>query len=92
MKKVLIAIISYVVFLLLYFLQTNFFSSFTIAGIAPNLFVIFIVFLGLFSNHYFSLGAAVIIGLTIDFEIGKGSVRSNSDNAYSSKCNIFIFR
>lgn len=74
MKKVLIGVITYIVFLLIYFLQANFFSNFTIAGVAPNLFVIFIVFLGLFSNNYFALGVAVIAGLTIDFEIGKGSV------------------
>ena len=90
MKKVLIGIIAYLVFLLIYFLQANFFNNFTIAGVSPNLFVIFIVFLGLFSNHYFAMGAAVIAGLTIDFEIGRGSVRSNGNNAYNSKCNCII--
>ena len=74
MKKVLIGVISYIAFLIIYFLQANFFSSFTIAGISPNLFIIFAIFLGLFTNHYFALIMAVIMGLTIDFEVGRTSV------------------
>lgn len=74
MKKVLIGAITYVAFLIIYFLQANFFNWFTIAGISPNLFIIFAIFLGLFSNHYFALIMAVIMGLTIDFEVGRGSV------------------
>lgn len=74
MKKVLIGAITYVAFLIIYFLQANFFNWFTIAGISPNLFIIFAIFLGLFSNHYFALIMSVIMGLTIDFEVGRASV------------------
>ncbi len=71
MKKVGIGIITYLVFIILYFLQTNFFSWFTIGGVSPNLFIIFAIFLGLFTNNYFAIVMSVIMGLTIDFEIGK---------------------
>lgn len=71
MRKALIGVITYFVFLIIYFLHANFFNWFTIAGISPNLFVILVIFLGLFSSNYFTLIMSVIIGLTIDFEVGK---------------------
>ena len=66
MKKTLIYIALLIVFFLIYFLQANFFSSFTIAGIKPNLFIIFMLFIGLFSSNSFSLSIGVIGGLLID--------------------------
>ena len=48
MKKA-IAIISLIIaFFVIYFLQTNFFTWFTIGGIMPNLFIILVLFIGLF--------------------------------------------
>lgn len=67
MKKFLLGILTYIVFLILYFIQTNFFSWFTIAGISPNLFIIFILFLGLFTDNIFSVVLALISGITLDF-------------------------
>ena len=61
----------YVVFIILYFIQTDFFSWFTIAGISPNIFIIFILFLGLFTNGAFSTIMAIITGITLDLVIGK---------------------
>lgn len=71
MKKVISIIYLIITFFVIYFLQTNFFTWFNIAGIMPNLFVIFIIFIGLFvgKNEGFILGVA--FGLCIDFLIGK---------------------
>ena len=67
MKKFLLGILAYVIFLILYFIQTNFFSWFTIAGITPNLFIIYILFLGLYTDNIFSVVLALITGITLDF-------------------------
>lgn len=71
MKKVVIGIITYFVFLIIYFLQSNFFSWFTIAGVSPNLFVMLILFLGLFADGAFAMIMGVIIGFTLDSVIGR---------------------
>ena len=67
MKKFFLGILAYIIFLILYFIQTNFFSWFTIAGISPNLFIIFILFLGLFTDNIFSVVLGLITGITLDF-------------------------
>ena len=74
MRKTLIGVITYLTFLIIYFLHANFFNWFTIAGISPNLFVILVIFLGLFSNNYFTLVMSVIMGITVDFEVGKQAI------------------
>ena len=71
MKKIAIVICLILCFFLIYFLQINIFSSFTIAGISPNLFVIYILFIGLFGNQILGISFGVIIGLIIDFIYGK---------------------
>lgn len=71
MKKVLIVVSMIITFLIIYFLQANFFSWFTIAGVKPNVFVIFIVFLALFSNKEISITFSVISGIFLDAVIAK---------------------
>ena len=71
MKKLLIGIITYLVFLLLYFIQADFFSWFTIAKVSPNLFVMLILFLGLFASGPFAMIMGLITGLSLDLIIGK---------------------
>ena len=71
MKNFLIGLISYAIFLVIYFLQANFFDWFTIGDVTPNLFIIFAIFLGLFTNNYFTMIMSIIMGITIDFEIGR---------------------
>lgn len=71
MKKILIGIITYLVFLLLYFIQADFFSWFTIAKVSPNLFVMLILFLGLFASGPFAMIMGLLTGLTLDLIIGK---------------------
>jgi rod shape-determining protein MreD len=71
MKNTLIVIGMIIIFLILYFLQINFFNWFTIAGISPNLFVIFILFISLFAGKRVGISMGVIIGLCLDFFLGK---------------------
>lgn len=71
MKKVVTIIVLILVFLILYLLQSNFFNWFTLAGIQPNLFVIFILFIGLFAGKYVGAGMGIACGLLLDVFIGK---------------------
>ncbi len=71
MKKFLLGVLMYIIFIILYFIQADFFSWFTIAGVSPNIFIIFILFLGLFTNNLFSTTLAVLGGITLDLLIGK---------------------
>lgn len=58
-------------FFIIYFLQANFFTWFTIAGVMPNLFVIFILFVGLFAGKKIGLVLGIILGFYIDTIIGR---------------------
>lgn len=71
MRKFLLGVLMYIIFVILYFIQADFFSWFTIAGISPNIFIIFILFLGLFTNGLFSTAIALVTGITLDLLIGK---------------------
>lgn len=69
MKKVLINFILVILAFILYFLQSNFFSWFTISGIKPNLFVIYILFIGLFGNRSLGVIYGAVVGLILDLLI-----------------------
>lgn len=71
MKNTLIVIGMILLFLILYFLQINFFNWFTIAGISPNLFVILILFVGLFAGKRVGIPLGLVVGLSLDFFISK---------------------
>ena len=71
MKKLISIVGIIIVFFLLYFLQSNFFSWFTIAGIKPNLFVIFILFIGLFATKKMGLIFGFLFGIFLDIVIAK---------------------
>lgn len=70
MKNVVVAIVSFIVFLTIYFLQINFFSWFNLAGIKPNLFVVLTLFLGLYAGDKMGLAMGIIFGLFLDLTIG----------------------
>lgn len=70
MKKTIINISLILTAILIYILQANFFTWFNIAGIMPNLFVIFILFIGLFGNRTMGTIYGLIVGLILDFVIG----------------------
>ena len=71
MKKTITIICIFLVFILIYFIQTNFFSWFTIAGVKPNLFIIFALFLGLFMGQTYGAIIGSILGIILDLFIGK---------------------
>ncbi len=71
MKKTITIIGLAMTFLIIYFLQANFFSWFTIAGIKPNLFIILVLFISLFIGMKYGIGFGLIFGLFLDIVIGK---------------------
>lgn len=70
MKKILAIIALIITFFIIYFLQTNFFTWFTIAGVMPNLFIIFIIFIGLFIGKKVGFIFGIIIGIYLDAVLG----------------------
>ena len=70
MKKTIINTVLIITIFVIYFLQANFFNWFNIAGIMPNLFVILVLFIGLFSNRTMGSIYGIVIGLIIDLIIG----------------------
>lgn len=70
MKKTIINISLILTVILTYFLQSNFFSWFNIAGVMPNLFVILILFIGLFANRAMGTMYGLFVGLILDLIIG----------------------
>lgn len=71
MKKAIVIICLFIVFLITYFLQANFFSWFTIAGIKPNLFIILTLFISLFLGMKYGIGFGAFFGLFLDIVLGK---------------------
>lgn len=71
MKKIIINVLFVITFFVLYFLQLNFFSWFKIAGVMPNLFVILVFYIGLFSGRGMGLTYGIIFGLILDLLIGE---------------------
>ena len=70
MKKLTINICLILTAFIIYFLQSNFFNWFTISRVMPNVFVIFILFIGLFSNRITGIVYGVVIGGILDLTIG----------------------
>ena len=70
MKKLTINICLILTAFIIYFLQSNFFNWFTISRVMSNLFVIFILFIGLFSNRITGIVYGVVIGGILDLTIG----------------------
>lgn len=71
MKKFLIHILLMVTCLILYLMQTIFFTNFTIAGVMPNLFVIFMLFIGLYMGRSMGIIYGIMYGIFIDLWMGK---------------------
>lgn len=71
MKKIIINISLILAFILIYFLTVNFFSWFKIAGVMPNLFVIFVLFIGLYTSRHTGIFYGVFFGILLDFFLRK---------------------
>lgn len=66
MKKFFINLALILIGFVIYFLQSNLFNWFTIAGVKPNLFVIYILFIGLFGSRSMGIVYGSIIGIFLD--------------------------
>lgn len=71
MKKVIINVVLVITFIIIYLLQTEFFSWFTIYGVMPNLFVILVLYIGLFMGHSIGITYGIVFGILLDILIGK---------------------
>lgn len=71
MKKTVTILCIILVFFLIYFLQVNFFTWFNIAGIMPNLYVILVLFIGLFMKRKLGVVFGFSFGLYLDIILGK---------------------
>ena len=70
-KKAIISIVLILIFFIIYFLQSNYFTWFTIAWIKPNIFVILALFIGLFLGMKYGLCFGIIYGFFLDSLIGR---------------------
>ena len=71
MKKFKSFLILLLLFLIIYFLQFNFFAWFNIRGIMPNLFVVFTLFVGIFIGQRIGIAVGLFVGIVVDVIIGK---------------------
>ena len=71
MKKTLAIVFLILTFFIIYFLQSNFFIWFNIAGIMPNIYVILVLFIGLFVKRKAGLICGLGFGLYLDIVLGK---------------------
>lgn len=62
----IISLILLITFFIIYFLQANIFPFITISGVVPNLFVMFILFIGLYGNSFLAITFGVLCGFWID--------------------------
>ena len=62
---------------MIYFLQANFFMWFNIAGVKPNLFIVFILFIGFFIGNKLGFAFGLILGILLDLFIGKSLKLAN---------------
>lgn len=60
-----------ITFYVLYFFQINFFNWFNIAGVKPNLFIVLILFIGLFIGRNVAIPFGFICGIYLDLLTGK---------------------
>ena len=71
MKKFLIYISLVFVFFIMYLLQISIFTSYTIAGVMPNLMIILMLFIGLYMGRSKGIVFGILFGIFIDIWIGR---------------------
>ena len=71
MKKFFIHIGIILTFIIIYLLQSIFFTGFTIAGVMPNLFIILMLYIGLYMGRMTGFTYGIIFGIFIDIWVGK---------------------
>ncbi len=71
MKKLFINIAIIISFIFIYLLQANFFTWFKIAGVMPNLLIIFMLYIGLFMGRNSAITYGIIFGMLVDIFISR---------------------
>ena len=71
MKKIFINIAIIISFIFIYLIQANFFTWFKIAGVMPNLFIILMLYIGLFMGRTSAITYGVIFGILIDIFVSR---------------------
>jgi rod shape-determining protein MreD len=71
MKKIVPILCIILAFFFIYFLQANVFTWFNIAGIMPNLYIILILFVGLYMKRKMGLVLGIAFGLYLDIVLGQ---------------------
>lgn len=71
MKKLGISVLFFITFVIIYILQANLFPHLQILGVMPNLFIIFILWIGLFANATEAVLFGIIMGLILDLLYGR---------------------
>ena len=70
MKKILINISLVLFFFITFILHVNLFSNLKIAGVMPNIFIIFVLFIGLYINKTVGFTYGMIFGILLDLFVG----------------------
>lgn len=70
MKKATDIFFIILIFFIIYFLQSNFFTWFNIAGVMPNLFIVLTMLIGLFMKKKSGFVLGIIFGVLIDLFVG----------------------
>lgn len=71
MKRFKGIMILLLLFIVIYFLQINLFSWFNINGIMPNLFIILVLFIGLFVGNKLGVVMGLLFGVILDIIFGR---------------------
>lgn len=71
MRKFGMVICFILIFIIIYLLQVNLFSWFNLGGVKPNLFVIFVLTIGLFSGKSVGISLGIFLGFILDLLMGK---------------------
>ena len=71
MKKIIVALIILITFLIIYFLQVNFFTWFNLSGVKPNLFILLVFVIGLYAGKTKGISYGIILGILLDLFLGK---------------------
>lgn len=71
MRKFLSILFIIISFFIIYFVQSNFFNWFTISGVKPNLFIVFVLFIGLFAGKKIGAIMGLIFGIYLDLLLGR---------------------
>lgn len=65
-KKSISVGVIFLIFIIMFLLQSNFFNNFMIAGIKPNIIVILILFIGLYAGRKAGVILGFILGILLD--------------------------